>query len=234
MLITCWSVKGGVGTTVVAAALAMAGARATAAGALLVDLAGDQPGAFGLPEPEGPGVAGWSRAREGAPPDALGRLTTSVRAGLALLPQGPGPLAAGSGAVLAAMLSNDGRCVVVDAGRLGADPEVAAVVAVSGRSLLVTRNCHLALARAQHCPVVPTGVVLVREPGRALTTADVEHLTGAPLVADLAVDPAVARAVDAGLLAARLPRRFAAALQQVVEGIGPEPAHRLPRPAGQP
>jgi hypothetical protein len=48
--------------------------------------------------------------------------------------------------------------------------------------------------------------VLIREPGRALHAADVERAVGVPVVAELDLDPAVARAVDAGLLAARLPR----------------------------
>nr|MBA2279690.1 hypothetical protein [Acidimicrobiia bacterium] len=48
MLISCWSTKGGSGTTVVAAALALVFARTTG-DALLADLAGDQPAALGLP-----------------------------------------------------------------------------------------------------------------------------------------------------------------------------------------
>jgi hypothetical protein len=49
-------------------------------------------------------------------------------------------------------------------------------------------------------------VVLLTEPGRSLSRHDVEDCIGAPVVAEVAVDPAVARAVDAGLLASRLPR----------------------------
>ena len=64
MLIACWSVKGGVGTTVVAAALAssLAHLYADVGGSLLVDLAGDMPTALGLPEPGDPGLTGWTRA----------------------------------------------------------------------------------------------------------------------------------------------------------------------------
>ena len=47
--------------------------------------------------------------------------------------------------------------------------------------------------------VRPTGVVLIDEPGRALTSRDVEHALGVPVVAEARLDPAVARAVDAGL-----------------------------------
>ena len=58
-------------------------------------------------------------------------------------------------------------------------------------------------------PLRPSEVVLLSEPGRALTRADVEDCVGAPVVAEVAVDPQVARAVDAGLLATRLPRALA-------------------------
>ena len=48
--------------------------------------------------------------------------------------------------------------------------------------------------------------MLVAEPGRALGAADVARAVGVPVIATVSLDPAVARAVDAGLLAARLPR----------------------------
>ena len=57
------------------------------------------------------------------------------------------------------------------------------------------------------------GVVLVAEPGRSLTASDVSRAIGAPVVAEVAVDPAIARAVDAGLLAARLPKSMVKSLQ---------------------
>ena len=45
--------------------------------------------------------------------------------------------------------------------------------------------------------------MLVSEPGRSLRAADVERSVGAPVVATVSLDVAVARAVDAGLLDAR-------------------------------
>src|SRR3954454_20712659 len=75
VVVCCWSVKGGVGTTVVATALAMVLARAAPAGALLVDLAGDARAVAGLPDdPDAPGVAEWLREGPGVPADGLGRL----------------------------------------------------------------------------------------------------------------------------------------------------------------
>jgi hypothetical protein len=87
---------------------------------------------------------------------------------------------------------------------------------VSGmRALLVMRNCCLALRKAVHAPVRPSAVVLVEEPGRALGRRDVRAvLAGLPLVT-VAADAAVARAIDAGLLAARLPARLGQGLAAV-------------------
>jgi hypothetical protein len=88
-----------------------------------------------------------------------------------------------------------------------------AVASAADRSLLVTRPCFLALRRAATAPLRPSAVVLVAEPGRSLARRDVEQHLGVPVVAEVEVDPAVARAVDAGLLAARLPRSLARELR---------------------
>ena len=55
----------------------------------------------------------------------------------------------------------------------------------------------------------------VREPGRVLSRHDVEHVVRAPVVAEIELDPGVARTVDAGGLAGRLPRSLARALRDV-------------------
>ena len=47
--------------------------------------------------------------------------------------------------------------------------------------------------------------MLINEPGRALGKHDVEAVIGTPVVAEITFDAAIARAVDAGLLATRLP-----------------------------
>jgi MinD-like ATPase involved in chromosome partitioning or flagellar assembly len=204
VLVACWSAKGGAGTTVVAASLSLLLARRHG-GALVADLAGDVPAALGLPEPDGPGIAGWLAVGDDVPVDALARLEVRAAAGLALLPRGTGRLDPDRGDVLAALLAADPRAVVADC---GADPQGAALAVAAGatRSVLVTRACFLSLRRAVAAAVKPSQVVLLAEPGRALRAADVEAIVGAPVVAEVPVDPAVARAVDAGLLASRLPR----------------------------
>lgn len=199
----CWSAKGGSGTTVVAASLALVLSHRRPT--VLVDLAADAPAALGVAEPSGPGVADWL-ASPAADAPALWRLAIPVAEGLQLLPRGHQPALGPRWAELAEVLHEFDGTVVVDAGT-GVPP--AALAEVAAHSLLVTRPCYLALRRAVGCGVQPTGVVLVAEPGRALSARDVERAVGAPVVSEVQYDPAVARAVDAGLLAARLPRTLA-------------------------
>ncbi|HEX9993018.1 MAG TPA: hypothetical protein VGB14_08840 [Acidimicrobiales bacterium] len=284
MLISCWSAKGGCGTTVVSVALALLLARSASAGALLVDLAGDVPAALGVPEPDGAGVLDWLAAGPDTPADALSRLERVAAPGLAVLPRGSGradpwsttgatPGRPAGGAVgaateragpaggrsaqpdpavahrpdvpagvvaadppgdhpagrpggrrviahrpdlLAGVLAADPRPVVADCGTVGpddpGDPGLT-LAASASVSLLVLRPCFLALRRAAAAPVRPSGVVVVDEPGRSLGRQDVEDVLGVPVRAEVRWDPAVARAVDAGLLAARLPRALARSLR---------------------
>lgn len=217
MLFACWSVKGGSGTTVVSAALALSLRRHHPEGVLLVDLAGDLPAALGLADPDGPGVTDWLSTAADVPADGLGRLEVPVCDGVRLLPRGAGGWGEGVAAqLLATALGADARPVVVDCGTIALEsvPEVPlAVAACATHSLLVVRPCYLALRRAQRAPIRPSRVVVVAEPGRALTTPDVEAVLGVPLLAEVACDPAVARSVDAGLLASRLPRGLERALR---------------------
>jgi hypothetical protein len=171
---------------------------------LLVDLAGDSPAALGLAEPGGPGVADWL-ASATADATALHRLAVTATDALQLLPRGTTPVGHDRLADLVEALAGHSE-VVIDAGTGVPRPEL---VAAATHNLLVTRPCYLALRRAVASGVQPTGIVLVGETGRALTARDVERSLGAPVVAELQYDPAVARAVDAGLLAARLPHSLA-------------------------
>jgi MinD-like ATPase involved in chromosome partitioning or flagellar assembly len=216
MLVACWSAKGGSGTTVVSVALAAVLARTSPSGAVVADLAGDVPTVLGLPEPAGPGLAEWFAAGEGVPPDALARLEVDAPAGLRVLPAGSAvadsPAVRSRAEVLAVVLGEDRRPVVADCGSGPSGPGLALAAAASV-SLLVLRPCYLALRRALVAPVRASGVVLVQEPGRALGRTDVEDVLGIPVRAVVDLDPAIARAVDAGLFPARLPRSFERALR---------------------
>lgn len=88
-------------------------------------------------------------------------------------------------------------------------------------NFLVTRACYLALRRASSCSMEPyTGVILIAEPGRALDAHDVAHCLDRPVMATIPFDPAISRAVDAGLLACRLPKSLSTALTPLLNLIG--------------
>ncbi|CAN5827287.1 hypothetical protein BH23ACT2_BH23ACT2_22170 [soil metagenome] len=214
MLVAVWSVKGGVGATVVAVGAAVTASRPEAP-LLLVDLAGDGPTCLGIEEPVGPGVAEWLAAGGDVPPDALTRLAVPVAPGLDLLARGAGPLTLARASLLVQVLSASRPTVVVDGGDPTSVAAARVVIAEADRSLLVTRLCPLGLRRAAAAPVLPSGVIVVRDRGRTTPIAEVARIVGAPVVAEVAVDPAVARAVDAGLARRRLPRSFAATVGAV-------------------
>lgn len=206
MLIACWSVKGGSGTSVVAASLALQLARS--AETTLVDLGGDSAAVLGLPEPAGPGVSEWL-AESSVDAAALDRVGVDAAPGLRLVPLGRVPLPESGGERLAAALAGP-RNVVIDCGsQVTSGPGLGAASAAT-LSLLVIRPCYLALRRAIACPIRPSGVVLIDEGDRSLGSSDVADVLGTPVRVSIPWDPRVARAVDAGLLAARMPRSLRA------------------------
>jgi len=64
---------------------------------------------------------------------------------------------------------------------------------------------YIAAKRLSEHPTKPDGLILVAEPGRALSIDDLAQATGTPVVASIAVDPSIARAIDAGLILSRIP-----------------------------
>lgn len=87
-------------------------------------------------------------------------------------------------------------------------------------NILVTRGCYIALRRAlARNDDRPDLVVLIPEPERALGRLDVERTLGVTTI-EAPWDPAVSRAVDAGLLAYKVP----ATLEQTLDEISKHPA----------
>jgi hypothetical protein len=216
VLVACWSVKGGSGTTVVATALSLLLARAGAPGVLLVDLGGDVPAALGVSEPASPGVLDWLDAA--GDDDAVARLAVDVGESVRLVPRGArASLLAGFGAVegerLASALHGHPSPVVVDCGPPGAAVGFG-VAGAAPVSLLVMRPCFLALRRAVDAPLRPSSVVLVEEPGHLLRARDISGALGVPVGARVPWDPAVARRVDGGMLPRGLPRALERALRE--------------------
>jgi cellulose biosynthesis protein BcsQ len=212
MLFACWSVKGGSGTTVVAASLALLFSHSSPPGVLLLDSAGDAAPALGIDDGGRPGLADWL-ASDDADAAALARLELEVTPTLRMVPWhgGAAPVEPGHLDRLVLALAAEKRPVVVDCGSVGG-PFTWTVAGVASLSLLVMRPCYLALRRALAAPIRPSGVVLVNEPGRSLTANEIEDALGVPVRAEVPWNDGVARSVDAGLLAGRLPRTLARAL----------------------
>ena len=202
MLTICCSVKGGSGTSVVAALLALHPKRDT----MLVDLGGDGPAVLGLTPPAGQCLSDWFESD--APAAAVGTLAVDVDRTTQLVARGtaaPDSTSSRWRELAEWLAAPHPFHVIVDAG-LGDPARLRPDDAGEARVLLVIRPCYLALARAVAAGWRADGVVLVHEPWRSLGPDDVERALGVPVVARLEHDPAIARAVDAGLAVARLPR----------------------------
>jgi len=128
---------------------------------------------------------------------------------------------------LAAILGTTGDGPVIPGLILGDDNDEACDLVVhdgpapGGVSLLVTRPCYLALRRALHIGLCPgaLGVVAVVEAGRALGCDDIAAVLGLPVIATVPLRAEIARAVDAGVLTARLPDALATAADEILESI---------------
>ena len=202
-MIVCWSVKGGSGTTVVASTLALMRAAESQRGALLVDLAGDVPAVLGLAESSGPGISDWFAHCDLGSRMTLQSIAIQATANLQIIARGLKQLDVDENFIdLCAALKTFDLPIIVDAGCGLPSPDL---LAHASSSLLVTRPCYLSLRRAAQLSVSPTGIVLINEAGRALGKHDVEAVIGAPVIAEIIFDAAIARAVDAGLLASRIP-----------------------------
>lgn len=213
MLWSFCSSKGGVGTSVVAAAFAHELAARSGELVLLVDVGGDQADICGVDVTGAPGLADWLYSSDEVGVSALKNLLIDVAPGLALLPRGTRPIPEVSGSIdparCALMIEGFASMVVVaDVGVVDIDPLSPKVLLLAGsdRTVTVLRACYLALRQLGRLPVVVDAVVEVVEAGRSLRTLDIEAVAGVPVSARIRVDPTIARAVDAGLLLRRTPR----------------------------
>jgi hypothetical protein len=223
MVTLCWAVKGGSGTTVVTSTLALESTRP----ALLVDLDGEIETVLGLPEPDRPGVVDWLLGD--GPATQLHDLLVDIDDTTFLLPcrlsGAAGSTTAGPTTVMpspdrwAALLAWFAEWEAHSAGEVWIDagtgtPATALASGIEQR-WLVTRACYLSLRRAARSTIRPTGVLFVSGHGRQLRPKDVERSVGAPIVATIADDPRIARAVDSGLLASRPPLIIRKSLREI-------------------
>ena len=210
-ILTVYATKGGQGTTTTAAALAVT-TNQQGQRVLLIDTDGDLPAILGHPQHHGPGLSDYIID----PNVTLADITVSIREGLDLIPRGTGPITFDTytyGLVTGGCDHYD--TVIIDLGTANADDwhEHA------DETVIVTRPCYLAVRRAIHLPRRPSHVILINEPGRALSTHDIEVVLGVPVTATIPVDIETARIIDAGLLATRLPQHIHRALRPIVTGL---------------
>jgi hypothetical protein len=226
MLLALWSPKGGSGTSVLVAACALVLAR-DAEGARVADLAGDQPAIFGLAADPETGLIDWLSAGPEAPADALERLSVTAAPGVTLVPRGTNerPLApvpaAESGAALAVALRDGPVPTIADAGS-ASTAAGRALVEVADVSVVVVRGCYLTLRRAVHSPLLARaeGIALVDEPGRSLGPSEVRDVLDRPVLARVPYKAPLARSVDAGVLAARLPDPLSRPAARLLARVG--------------
>jgi hypothetical protein len=210
-----------------ACSLVLARESAATAGVRLADLDGDQPAIFGLGADPELGLLDWLAAGAEAPAEALDRLVVEVAPGVALLPRGGSPRvlapipAAEAGAALAVLLGDAPVTTIADCGSATA-PATRAVAEVATTTVVVIRCCYLALRRAVRSPVLArtSGVVLVEDAGRSLSAREVSEVLDLPVIARVPSRPAVARAVDAGVLVARFPDPLARPAAELLQRVG--------------
>jgi hypothetical protein len=200
------SPKGGNCTTVTASALALLSA-INGRHTLLIDLCGDVPATLGMAEPTRPGINDWLAEHNSSDAPSMVLLGEPVIDGLVVVHRGS-KFVEGQPRwhQLADAIASLPHNVIIDAGTGFIPVEIAQrVTAVT----MVTKPCYLSLRRATTMPR-PHNVVVVREEGRALTVSDVGNVLNVPVIAEVPHSAAIARAVDAGLLPARVEQLFGA------------------------
>jgi hypothetical protein len=197
----CWTVKGGSGTTVFASALALMLAERNGK-ATIIDFAGDVPSVLGMAEPVGRGIRDWM-ATSDRDPAHFDNLRVSATSRLSVVPVGSA--AAFDDSAFEDLVAASDDHTVIDFGMM-CPPE--SLRRAARGDWLVIRPCYLALRRAARLAQRPGGVVLMNEEGRSLTSRDVQAVVGTAVVGEITVADGVARSVDAGLLATRLPKQL--------------------------
>jgi hypothetical protein len=212
MLTICYSPKGGQGCTTITASFGLLAPNR------LIDIGDDLSDMLGVPKPLGPGICDLLAGEQTLTLDAienLGHLNhdTTRFGGVETVLRSPRNvmfISAGSThpdevpthrwTELSTLLADSPESWFIDAGTVRAANDI------DGHRIMVVRNCYLALRRAVAHPIRPDSVILVTEPGRALTVKDVEAVLPAPVTVQIAIDPSIARTIDAGVLSSRLPK----------------------------
>lgn len=213
MLIILSSPKGGSGTSVVAASLAIASSSSTPT--LLIDLAEDQAAIMGLPEPP-VGLSDWVN---GMTHHDFDEILMTCNDNLWLAPSGSSAteiLSTNAWNKLAQAVmqkESDGYNIIIDFGQANLP---LAFNKLTHTHYMVTRPCYLSLRRAVNLDQRFSGVIVVQDHDRVLTTSDVESVMKLKCVAEVPYSSDISRRVDSGLLKSRLPVPLHAALSPLV------------------
>ncbi len=222
MITTCWAVKGGSGTTVVAAGLAVTAAKRKRSAldgdhdgggkALIIDLKTDVAAVMGLTlSSTALGLSDWMCADESVEPSALLRLVHPTSRDVSVLCFGnvSHPFEAVDGDRLRdglRVLSEHFAEIVIDVGTETDSMIGRTCIEMADRSLLVVRPCYLSLRLAIESTLPAHACVVVSTDGRTLDRHDVAAVLGIPVAAQLPFDHEIARLVDSGLFGQRVPR----------------------------
>lgn len=200
MSIIFTSPKGGNGTTVIAASYALLSAH-RGQKTVIIDLCGDIPATLGMPEPSGPGINDWLSETYSSHNESLFSLGQELSDNVLVVHRGS-QFITGEPRwdALAECLAHSKFAVVLDAGVAVVPPVLAQAVTTVAT---VVKPCYLTLRRAINV-TKPITVYVVKEEGRALTVDDVKHVLGVSMATVVPYNPAIARAVDAGLLPSRV------------------------------
>jgi MinD-like ATPase involved in chromosome partitioning or flagellar assembly len=222
VLLSFWSPKGGAGTSVFAATCALVLARRREV--RLADFGGDLPAVLGVAGEPVPGLGEWLAAGAETPADALDRLAVDAGHGVSLLPLGHGTArtaAPEAGAALGVVLAHDDRVTVADVSTADCEA-LEAIVEVSDISIVVVRDCYLAVRRAVRAPLVrrAAGVVVVEEATRTIGHRVIAEVLQLPLLEVVPHVPPVARAIDSGVLASRTPDALERAARRALVRVG--------------
>ena len=207
------SPKGGTGTSVVAASLAIVSSSSSPT--LLVDLSGDQAAILGLPQPP-IGLSDWAN---GMTYREFDEIISLCHDNLYLAPTGTFDFEtlnanAWDKLLRALSLKHSEWCnIIVDLGRADIPLALRKIV---DTCYLVTRPCYLALRRAVDLETAFSGVIVVNEPDRVLTSRDVESVLKLKCVAEIPYTSEISRRVDSGLLKSRLPMALQSVLSQLI------------------
>lgn len=196
--------KGGVGTSTIAAALAIG----ISPPSYIVDLGGDQPYLLGIPHPLGNGVTDWLHAgsiahMQDCTYDALNRTrVTVIDQGLYLIPHGHTPIGNMRADRLGGALVGYGNVIIDNA----AHADIGTIDTEQHIKVLVTTSCYMAITKgvALARDWRPDVIINVADTARSLSSSDVGRSIGAPVVI-VPHDQQTARNVDAGLLNGKMP-----------------------------